>query len=465
MYEIGGELMELEKEENNYLNENLYEENANLTKVVELLRELTEVEAKRALVNTAKVGKDVKRGLDTKIQDIKNWIESGERKYGPKQGLAKEIEKEYANTVAEIYETFEDTKKECLERKETYQKVEQYEYINIQSSKIERQLYKKTVKTLKNDVSEVEKSDDYKHFCDIISKTQKDLQKAVKEMDTKKISSLNSDLKSFQKQRENLFEGKKETIDEKSNEIDELKLQIKMSKQNLIDTRNNIKNEYKSIDNIAKISVNAINIAEKNKNKELAVIERKNTVTKFLDSVMSKVGGTKKFVNNIVDPIKGEIKTLKEEVIPEFKANLLIDMTEKEIKFNNFLDNAKDNVKQKFQNGKDTVLNISEGVITAGKTMAGFGKDIATIVVSTGYIAGYEITNSANNAVEKAIDKKDQIKENMSNTARNIIDNGKVAKTSFLNSVAKKIKEKIEIGRDDITNKQQNTINNENIYR
>ena len=41
------------------LNENLYEENANLTKVVELLKELTEVEAKRALVNTAKVGKDV----------------------------------------------------------------------------------------------------------------------------------------------------------------------------------------------------------------------------------------------------------------------------------------------------------------------------------------------------------------------------------------------------------------------
>ncbi len=457
--------MELEKRENNDLNENLYEENASIKKVLDLMKELTEVEAKRALVNTAKVGKEVKIGLDKKIQNIKNWVESGERKYGPKQGLAKEIEKEYANTVAEIYETFEETKKECLERKETYQKVEQYEYINIQSSKIERQLYKKTVRTLKNDVVEVEKSDDYKYISDTISKTQKDLQKAVKDMDTKKISSLNTDLKSFQKQRENLFEGKKEIIDDKSKEIDDLKLQIKISKQNLIDTRNNIKNEYKSIDNIAKISVNAMNIAEKNKNKELAVIQKENTVSKFLNNIISKVGGTKKFINNIVEPIKEEIKTLKEEVIPDFKANVLIDITEKEIRFNNFMDNTKENIKHKVQSGKDNISNIAGQAITAGKSLAGLGKDIAIIVSATGYIAGYEVANNAKNTIEKAIDKKDQIKENVSNTARNIIDNGMVVKTSFLNSVAKKVKEKIEYGRLDILNKQQTKIKNDEIYR
>ena len=70
---------------------------------MKLFKELAEVQAKRTIVIAGKAGRDVKEGLNNKLQSVKNWVESEEKKYSAKQGEAKNIIKECTNTYNEIY--------------------------------------------------------------------------------------------------------------------------------------------------------------------------------------------------------------------------------------------------------------------------------------------------------------------------------------------------------------------------
>lgn len=432
------------------------EKQVEISDLMKLFKELAEVQAKRTIVIAGKAGRDVKEGLNNKLQSVKNWVESEEKKYSAKQGEAKNIIKECTNTYNEIYAIYNETKNSCVERREGYQKVEQYEMLHLATSKNEKINCKSDIQGLKKEIKSIEQSPEYKQYNEMISRVQKDLQAAVKNGDTIAIEEINNKLKDFQIRREALFGVSKQELEEKKQALEATQLQIKLGKQNIKDSRNNIKSEEESIKKLAKSSVHAINVAKKEKDKQLAVIQKKNVILKLLDSVTAKVNGTKKFAKNVIEPLKNEIKSIKDEKIPNLKDEIILDLAEKEIKFNQFIDKTKENAKK-------AATKTKEEAMIVGETAASIGIGAAGIVVSSVYVAGMGVASAAKKSVETIGEAKDFVSDKITTgagkvktKARDIVDAGKEAKHSFLRNVANKIQNKVATAREDIEKKQAN---------
>lgn len=436
--------MEMPQIDNNNENEIVQTENTQeavkTTDLFKLLKKLTELQAQSALVKAGKAVRTVENGLETKVDEFKKYIEEGEKKYRPRHTDSKKIQKEYSDTLVEIYNIYKQEILISSALKNQYQCVANTEILHIEKYGNDKVTRKSEIKEIKANIKEIEGSSMYKQYDEMISMTQKDLQKAVKSGDTKAIDDANNNLKSILKRQSELFKGKKEELDSKKQEIQDLKMKLKLAKENLKATRNNVKEQEESMRKSAKTALNAMSIDSNNKDKQLIAIKTKNAIFKLFDSIRTMVGGDKKFSQNIVEPIKKGIETVKREKIPEIQAGIYARLAEEELKLKQFEEKAKETATK----GKEAVINTKDKVITGAKTVGKTSVEVAKTVGRT----GAEIGMTAGGIVVGGIYLAGK---GTKNTIVNVVNAGKEKKESFLRKMANKLQNKI----DSYENKQQ----------
>ncbi len=423
------------------------EKQVELSDIMKLLKELAEVQAKRTLVVAGRAAKEVYNGLDNKFQTVKNWVESEERKYGAKQGEAREVISKYSTTLNQIYNIYKESENSCIERREEYQKAEQYGITQLSIKKNEKNKCKADIKFLSKEIKKIEQTAEYKQYSQMIENAEKELTIAATRGNTDTIDSINSKLKRFLSEREALFGTSKEELNRKNTSLSLTELSIKQQKQIIKESRSNAKGEEESIKRLGKSALNSINIAKKEKSKQLAVIQRKNAISKLWDSISAKIGGARRFASNVLKPLQEEIRTIKDEKIPAFKNDIVESLAKKEKELNDYMNKVKDIIEK----GEDKIK-------TAGETAITFGKDLATIAVGGTYLAGCKIANAGK---DFASDIANRI-SGVPGKARDIVDKGKATKQKFLSSISNKLQGKIESVQANLE-KQQTNIKQGNI--
>lgn len=452
--------MEMPQMDNNNENEITQTENSEqavkTADILKLLKKLTELQAQSTVVKAGKAVKIVENSLEGKVNELKKYIEAGEKKYRPRNSDAKKIEKEYLDLVNQVNDILKQDIAIPAALKNKYEGLECIEVQKIANYQMAKARYKE----IKRDIKNTENSSSYKKYDEMISLTRQVLQTAIKSGDTTTIEQYNNELKHLQQKQTEMFEGKKEQADAKKQELLDLKTKVKPAKEELKTIRSEIKKQAEYIKKSRETAAKAVVLGENNKDKQLVALKKRSAIFKVFDSFRSIIGGDKKFSENIIEPIKREIETIKREKIPELQAGVYARLAEEELKLKQFEEKAisiatkgKDNIietKDKIITGAKTVGKTSvevaktvgrtstEVVKTVGKKGAELGLAAGGIVVGGIYIAGTGVKNTIVNVANAGKEKKENFLKKMANKLQTKID-----------SYSKSEQSKSEVDRDE----------------
>lgn len=430
----------IENEEKNIEVSTGAQKQVDTSELLGLMKKLVDVRADYAIVSAGKAAKDLKQGLDSKVNGLRNWVASEERRYGAKQGEAKLIIEECSHLYDVIYATYNESKKANIARREAYQSEEQYEVLKLANDKNNRITCKENLKTWKTQIDRVENSFEFKQYTKIIELSKSEATAALRSGDYDTVERANDRLKLNEEKRKALYGHYKDAYDADCKKYEDLTKEIKSEKQNIKELRSYIKEQENNIKNESKTALTAIQLATKDKNKELAVLRKENAVSKFFSNIMAKVGGAKKFANNVIEPLKQEVSSLKEDKIPAFKNEIKNKIEEQGIKFQDTMEKAKENAKKVVENSKDVGKIAIATAHLAGVGAKYLGVKIATTLddISAKDVAG-KVTGTVSKGKE---------------TVRDIVCAGKEKKNEFLQKVGMSLKEKIEEKIEKISKKK-----------
>ena len=155
--------------------------------VLDLLKKLALLQAQKTLITVGKNTIMVKDACNDKIQEIKNYLDLEQKRYGSRQKDADKIISEYREIVQQVYETDKEERNASLERKQKYEQIEIYEAVNIVCSKKDLKSAKIGSEILKEQIKEIQSSKEYKQYDEMLELAQKEIQKACKQANAEKI--------------------------------------------------------------------------------------------------------------------------------------------------------------------------------------------------------------------------------------------------------------------------------------
>src|SRR5574344_425053 len=203
----------IENEEKNIEVTTNAQKQVDVSELIGLMKKLVDVRADYAVVSARKAAKNLKQGIDAKVNGLRNWSTSEERKYGVKQGEAKLIIEECSHLYDQIYNTFNESKKANIARRETYQSEEQYESLKLANDKNNRITCKENIKNWKTQINRVESSFEFKQYTKIMELSKSEATVALKAGDYDKVEEANKRLKLNSEKRDALYGHYKEAYE------------------------------------------------------------------------------------------------------------------------------------------------------------------------------------------------------------------------------------------------------------
>ena len=264
--------------------------------LMEALATLIDKETELAVLSVSEKRKEISKAVKGKIESIVTNLKEQEKMYGANSEQYKGIEQEYKEKLAEIRANYNSGMDELTAQKlkiqeEAQEKAEDY----ARKQKFEK--FKK-------------ESQEYKDW-----KKEYD----IKLEDARVIGSKGTKtaIEQYRKRMQELkkFEEEKSPLYKNSVEMQKLKEELEKSKRDIIDIE-------KKEQNLRKEAMEAIEKADNQKETALTKrVKPQNALQKFIGGFLNKFGGKQKFEKNVLEPLKANLKTFKEETVPGFTAS------------------------------------------------------------------------------------------------------------------------------------------------
>ena len=373
-------------------------EEKNVNEILEMLKELASNQATIVKCNAKLFALETEDKISECVENARNYLNDKRNEYGVKiEKITTEYENEtvnvdrilekYKKRMGQVVEFFDDELKNVEEK----QSNAQIDFISLVANFIP------TILKAQGQVKEMDKE------------TKKKLKNV-------KIDLANGDYKSAVAGIEGIQELKK------NNQPEEVKTVAKGVLEQMKNQLTIIQECKEEKANIRERCDNAINTVKFTKNMALSKVQKQNIVQKVLGSIFSKFNGTKKFVKNVVDPLKDTVTEIKDTHIPNVKANIEARMTsfennlintknelanavaEKVDKYAEQLATKKEEVIRNIHTTKDNISNgIKDGIDTA-KIEAMIARDFISDKAETAQIYGLELGDKIKGTIKAGKD-------------------------------------------------------------
>lgn len=327
-------------------------ENLEQMKLLQLLKELTEVQMVLAKVNTQLVIRSGKEQIEHFASTTTSNLKKHANNFGIKLSKyrenylnEKDIISEYSDALAEINSSYDTLFQEVLEQ-QTQLELEEQDNIFKQNK------YRKESNGIKAEISR-----------------QQEIIKAKIIQATR-----SGDLLLAEQELANLKSLSKISVPE---QLEDKITKLQAERTKLRELIESCQNQYD-----AYLAEKEATIAEltEGKNNKLATIPKQNIIQKLAGSLFNKFNGAKKFTRTAIQPLKDNLKSIKENELPVIKQSIHEKMTQ----FSNKMQNARNEV-------FDVVTNMEHGakdaVSKGSKAVKNFSDERAadfTFVIKSG---------------------------------------------------------------------------------
>ena len=319
------------------MNENQKNKAPSVGKIVSLVKELMEIQAKNAILTTKIFAREGKEQIQDKTSKMKETMLEQAKKYGKK---AEELAQNYNNTeqnkesivasyqssLADLQKKYEERLQDAVKEKERWQEREQRTILKQQEmmeehhSVLENQEYKDYKIEEAGKIAEIRLELEKGNLDGVTAKTEQ-LKKMKKESP-------------FGQMEQALKE-----IDEKRQKIQDI----------LVACDQEIKNCEKERDqNIEQLTID--------QNKQLAMVPKQNVWQRMVGKLWNKLNGVGKFKQQVIDQLSQKVDSMKQETIPAMQEK----MNQQKQKFMTKMKNAKEELYDRSLETKETLLQRAE---------------------------------------------------------------------------------------------------------
>ena len=275
----------------------------NHKKLLELLAELTEVQATNAAITAKIFAREGKEQIEGKAEEMAKLMQEQAKMYGKK---AQELAEQYSANSDQKENIIQEYKQALFEISAEYEKRMKVMMVEKQELQAEEQQTYADEKALKLESKEIKKSPEYsKHI-----EEEKMLESAI---------------------RKALSKGELDVVTQKTEELKSLRAKNPLAKNESkiaeVQTRRKeiaslLEECEKSIEACKNERFEKIEEVTADKNNQLALMPKQNVVQKIFGNLFNRLNGFNKFKNNVIANIADKIETIKTEQLPAIKNSI-----------------------------------------------------------------------------------------------------------------------------------------------
>lgn len=253
--------------------------------------------------------------INKKVEELGEYLERQAYIYGQNNEKLADITQEYEDVIKQIKSKYKPIKKDLVSEREEYITTKQeyrLEYEEMKNGLRREPGYKvfseprREIARLKKEGRDKEAKQKEQEFLEY----KKNLPKRIKTLETSINMSINRG--EFDEVQSKITKLKKlkneEALARKDNQLDKKRADIR-------DCSDIIKELDEKIKLCERDFQKEVDTFEQDKEQALTKVKKQNVFQKFLGSVYNKIGGKKRFNNNVIKPIKDKVNKFKEDVL------------------------------------------------------------------------------------------------------------------------------------------------------
>lgn len=265
------------------------EELNEVEKPEELLFKILNKQYQHSIIKAAKSVKRSRAIVNAETTRLENHIKSEAKRYGQGKELVEDGIKQYKEEIESIKEFQDKVKAVLMKQKEEIQLIE----------------FEKTAQLIvkRENRKEIKKSEDYKNYKTELNTLNKEL---LKEMEQEKPN----ETEIRRKTEEYDAMAAKDILVICESEIQELKRDISELRKMAIEIDKQIEQATNNIKDY-------IEQATKSEESMLNTVPKQNAIQKLINTILDKIGGNKKFIENVVNKLNNQVEKMKMEIMPD----------------------------------------------------------------------------------------------------------------------------------------------------